>query len=222
MTFTGAGATTITSSTSTYTGGTTVNAGTVFLSGSGSLNNSSGITINGSGAKLVQNSTTAISAPVTVTTGTLDGTTMVNSVVVGNGTGGIITNGGGTTNPLFVNSLTFSGAATMNLNISSTFPALTTNTLNTSGGGAVSTGLITINASNASWSPGVYYLINYSTLGRSGIRRLQKGNDFRTQQPAERHALQSGRLYRFDDCRRQSRVDGLVQRELDHGRHRLA
>ena len=152
-----------------------MNAGTVLLSGSGSLNNSSGITINGAGAKLVQNSTTAISAPVTVTTGTLDGTTMVNSVVVGNGTGGIITNGGGTTNPLFVNSLTFSGAATMNLNISSTFPALTANTLNTSGGGTVSTGLITINASNASWSPGVYDLINYSTLGGVGFADFRKG-----------------------------------------------
>jgi fibronectin-binding autotransporter adhesin len=175
LTFTGTGTTTITGSTSTYTGSTTVNSGTLVLSGNGSLNNSSGITINGSGAKLLQNSANALSVPVMVTQGTLDGTTMVNTAVVGNGTGGIITNGGGTSNPFYINTLTFNGTGTINLNVSSTSSVLLANALNTSGGGSVSTGLITINATNASWSPATYYLINYNTLGGVGFADFRKG-----------------------------------------------
>jgi autotransporter-associated beta strand protein len=100
-----------------YTGATTVNGGNLTLSGTGSINSSSGITINGSGAKFVQTSSTAVSPNITLTQGTLDGTTTVGAVTVGAGTGGVVANGNGTTGKLTLGSLAFSGGGTVNLNL---------------------------------------------------------------------------------------------------------
>ncbi|MGA2063193.1 MAG: autotransporter-associated beta strand repeat-containing protein, partial [Thermoguttaceae bacterium] len=174
MTFTGSGTTTLTSSTSTYTGTTTVNSGTLLFSGSAVLDNSSGININGSGAKLVQNSSTPIGTPVTVTNGTLDGTSTVNSVVVASGIGNTIANGGGIgTNPFTINSLTFSGAGALQLSTTptTTSPVLNVSTLTT---GSVA-GSIKVNASSASWAPTTYYLVNYTTLNGLGFGAFTKG-----------------------------------------------
>jgi fibronectin-binding autotransporter adhesin len=63
---------------STYTGATTVNGGTLALSGSGRFNSSTGITIDGVGARFITNSSVAVGVPVTVTRGTVGGTGTIN------------------------------------------------------------------------------------------------------------------------------------------------
>ena len=79
----------------TYTGATTINSGTLQLIGSGEINTSSGITINGSNAEFLQISSTASTPTITLTQGMLDGTGAVGNVNVGAGTGGIVQNGNG-------------------------------------------------------------------------------------------------------------------------------
>ena len=174
LTKTGNGSLTLTG-VSNYTGATAVNAGTLILSGTGEINASSGINVNGSGAKLVQTSSAAVSPAVTITNGTLDGTTTLNNVTVASGAGNIVANGDGTTGALTVNTLTFNDAATLNLAVASTSPVLLTTTLTT---GAVNgAGLITVNAGNASWANGsVYNLISYSgAIGGVGFSEFLKG-----------------------------------------------
>ncbi|AKC82003.1 hypothetical protein IMCC26134_03010 [Verrucomicrobia bacterium IMCC26134] len=69
----GAGTLTL-SGISTYAGATTVTAGTLIIGGSGSINSSSGITLNGGTFK--NNSTVALTAPLTVNSGTVGGTNL--------------------------------------------------------------------------------------------------------------------------------------------------
>ena len=59
LTKTGAGTQTLTG-THTYSGATTISAGTLQLSGTGAVNTSSGITVNGSGARFITNSSVAV------------------------------------------------------------------------------------------------------------------------------------------------------------------
>jgi autotransporter-associated beta strand protein len=69
---------------STYAGATTINAGTLRMSGNGSINASSGITING--GQLDSTSSVAITASVTFTSGTLGGTNWngsLNNLTIG-------------------------------------------------------------------------------------------------------------------------------------------
>jgi hypothetical protein len=80
---------------STYTGRTTVAVGTLLVSGGGNINTSSGLTINGANARYVHSSTVASTLPVTLTSGTLDGTGTVGVVTVGDNTGGVVANGNG-------------------------------------------------------------------------------------------------------------------------------
>ncbi|MES2477145.1 MAG: autotransporter-associated beta strand repeat-containing protein [Verrucomicrobiota bacterium] len=103
--------------TSTYTGATIVSAGTLALGGAGSINSSSGITVNGSGARLLQTGGTASTPAITLTQGTVAGTGQLGPVTVGAGSGGIVSNGNGTSELLLMDSLTFAGAGTLNLNI---------------------------------------------------------------------------------------------------------
>gem|GEM_PF-4561892 len=65
----------------TYTGTTNITGGTLHLSGAGAINNTAGITINGSSAKLLTTSSTAVSAPITITQGAIGGTGTVSSAV---------------------------------------------------------------------------------------------------------------------------------------------
>lgn len=161
---------TLTASTS-YTGATSITGGTLALSGSGAVNSSSGITINGSGAKLLQTGSTAISPTVTLTQGTLTGSATVNTVNVGAGTGGIISNNDGVAGAaLSIGNLTFTGAANIDLFSNSTTAGLNVTTLtNNSASNAV-----TITANNTGgWSNGsTYNLIGYTTLDGTG------GNNF--------------------------------------------
>lgn len=174
LTKSGSGVLTL-SAANTYTGATLLSAGTLTLDATGSINGSSGITINGSGAKLVQaNTATAVSPAVTLTTGTLDGTGTLGTVTVGNATGGIVANGNGSASSLTIGSLTFNGTATMNLTTASTSPVVLTTTLRS--GFTDPAGIVTINASNVGWTSGqVYNLISYSTLGGVGFADFLKG-----------------------------------------------
>jgi autotransporter-associated beta strand protein len=161
----------------TYTGATAVTDGTLALSASGdnvgSINSTSGITINGSGAKLLHNSTTAITPTVTLTQGTLTGSGTVNTVNVGNNTGGIITNNDGVAGaPLTVGTLTFNGAATVNTFNSSTSAAIVTTSLASN-----AAGLVTINPSAPGWAAGIHDLISYGggSIGGAGSSQFVLG-----------------------------------------------
>ncbi|MES2924065.1 MAG: autotransporter-associated beta strand repeat-containing protein [Verrucomicrobiota bacterium] len=144
------GGTTTLNVANTFQGATSVTGGTLLLSGSGAINSSSGITINGSGAKFVQTGSTASTPAITLTQGTLDGTTTVGAVTVGAGTGGIVGNGNGGTGVLTLGSLTFSGAGGLNLNLADA----------TAGGLAV-TGAVTTGANNTV----TVNIVNLLTLG---------------------------------------------------------
>lgn len=170
---TGAGTLTL-NALNTFTGATKVTEGELRLSNAGSLDGTSGILINGTGAKLVHNGVAPVMAPVTLTKGTLDGTGIFSAVTVSDGTGGIITHGDGTDAPLTIDSLTFNGAATLNLAVGLMQPlsvsALATGVTNAGG-------KVTINVTNPNglWEFGVYNLISYSTLTGQGFANFVKG-----------------------------------------------
>ncbi len=180
LTFVGSGTTILTNTAalpSTYSGATQITGGTLQLSGAGNINGTSVININGANARLLQTSTTAVSAPVTLTNGILDGTTTLNSVTVANSASAVLNTGNGAANAgltqLTIGSLTFNGAATLNLKTSltgigaTTAPGLLTTTLNTN-----ATIKPTVNITNPAieWTPGIYNLIGYSgTLGGAGF-----------------------------------------------------
>ena len=157
-----------------YTGATTVTAGVLRVDAAGSINASSGITVNGATARFLDTGTVAVSAPVTVTLGTLDGTGTVGSATIANAAGAIVTHGNSTTSPLTVGSLTFNGAATMNLFTSpataATAKIATTNlTTNAAGKG-------TINATNTAgfWDSGSYSAVSYTgAIGGAGFSAFQ-------------------------------------------------
>lgn len=159
----GAGVLTLTGA-SAYTGPTVVEAGTLTLSGSGAVNDSSGFEINGAGAKLLYRSSTVLTPPVMVTQGTLDGMGTAGAVTVGNGTGGVLANGDGTSEALSVGSLAFQGAAAVSLRVAGDNPGLVVS-------GALATtpanGKVTINiVSGPVWqNGGTYRLIQYGSYG---------------------------------------------------------
>ena len=173
LTKSGAGALTLNGN-SSYTGATLVSAGTLVMGAAGgSINSSSSININGAGAKMVQNSFATVTPAVTLTNGTIDGTGTYDNVTVISGAGNVVANGNGTTAPVYFNTLSFNNAATVNLNLASQSPVLFATTLNT--GVVNAAGLITINATSASWLPGQYDLISYGTLGGVGFSEFIKG-----------------------------------------------
>jgi len=140
-----------------YAGATTILGGTLRLATTAAITASSGITINGSTAKLLQTSNTAIAPTVTLTQGTLTGSGTVNTVNVGNATGGIISNNNGTAGAsLTIDTLTFEGAATVNTFGDGVATPVVTTSLATNAAGTV-----TINPSAASWAAGTYDLISY-------------------------------------------------------------
>jgi len=160
------GGTATLSGTNTYTGATTINGGTLALSGSGSINNSSGITINGSGAKLLQTSSVASTPAITLTQGTVDGTGTLGAVTVANSAGNVIQNGNGGTATLTLGGLAFNGAATLNIANSGTAATPGINVT-----GALSTtpgsGLVTINVTGSAWGAQTYNLLGYGSFSGS-------------------------------------------------------
>ena len=101
---------------------------------------------------------------MTVTNGILDGTGSISTVTVSDGTGGIVTNGDGTTSALTIGSLTFNGVGTMNPNMLASAPnspAIITNTLLASG----AAGTVTINPTAPNWLSGnAYKMVKYDGL----------------------------------------------------------
>lgn len=157
-----------------FTGPALINAGTLRLTTAGTINASSGITINGTTAKLVQaNTVTAITPTVTLTEGTLTGSGTVNTVNVGNATGGIVSNNNGVAGAaLTIGALTFDGAATINTFSNSASAAIVATSLVTNAAGTV-----TINPTAVSWTPGTYDLISYGggSIGGAGFSKFTLG-----------------------------------------------
>jgi autotransporter-associated beta strand protein len=81
FTKTGSGTQTLTRTANAYTGATLVSAGTLAVSGAGSINTTSGITINGPTAAFMQNSSVPNSRTFTLTKGTLGGTGTINTAI---------------------------------------------------------------------------------------------------------------------------------------------
>jgi autotransporter-associated beta strand protein len=157
----------------TYTGATQITGGKLALTGSGAINSSSGITVNGSGATFVQAASTAVSPTVTLTQGTVTGSGTINTVNVGAGTGGILSNNDGVAGAaLTINSLTLAGGAAIQLfsNGSNTSAPLVVGSFTNNAAASA----VTLTANNpAGWFSGnTYNLISYTSLGGSG------GNNF--------------------------------------------
>ncbi len=167
-----------------YTGATLVSGGTLSLTGTGDVNTSSGITVNGSGAQFLQASSVAVTPTVTLTQGTLTGSGTVNTVNVGASTGGIVSNNNGVSGAaLTIGTLTLAGGANLNLFSGSTAADLIVTTLtNNSAASAV-----TITANNVGgWANGsTYNLISYTTLNGTGLNNFaQVVNNLATRQGA--------------------------------------
>ena len=164
VTFIGSGITSL-GAASTYTGATLVTGGTLKLDLNGGVNGSSGITINGSGAKLLQANFDTITAPVTITQGSLDGEGIINTVTVANNAANNITTGAGSNFGLTVGSLTFQGAASVTVTANGSLMERTITATNLATNAA---GKITVNITNsAAWIAGDYPVISYSTFNRT-------------------------------------------------------
>jgi autotransporter-associated beta strand protein len=155
-----------------YTGATNINGGTLRLFSGGAITASPSITIDGSTAKLLQeNTVTPIAPVVTLTQGTLTGSGTVNTVNVGNATGGIVSNNNGVPGAaLTVGTLTFNGAATINTYSATTSAAIVTTSLATNVAGTV-----TINPTVPLSAAGTYDLISYTSIGGAGIGQFVLG-----------------------------------------------
>ena len=121
---------------------TRVSGGTLTLSGSGAINSSSGITINGSGATLVQNSSVASTPAIALTQGALNGNGTVGNVTVSSLASNTVTNaiGGGSGVLTINNTLAFNGNGALAINIpggsNTTTVGIAATTFNTANTGA--------------------------------------------------------------------------------------
>ena len=169
--FTKAGTGTIAlSNTNTYGGATLISGGTLQLSGAGSIEASSGITVNGANARLLQTSTVPIVAhPVALTLGKVDGTTTIDTVNAASAAGAIVTHGNGTVTPITINNLTFAGAGTVSFLTSPTTAGtakINVGALTTQG----AAGAVIVKAANTNgyWSHGdTFQLLTYNTFSSS-------------------------------------------------------
>ena len=149
---------------STYTGPTTVNGGTLTLGGVGEVNGSSGITVNGLGVKLLQTSTTAITPPVALDQGALDGTGTIDTVNVADSAANTIGAGNGAAGTLTVTNLNFFGTATLNLRANGTNVDQSVATTNLFTSGATTPVVVNVTNTAGFWTSGMTYpLITFSS-----------------------------------------------------------
>lgn len=145
----------------TYTGATIVSAGTLALAGV-NLTTGSSVAVTGTGAKLVLANSALVSAPVTITNGSLDAHGTIDNLTVGNNPNNTLTTGNGTSSPLYSTSITFQGAATLNVQATGTGMDRKVITTNLATNAA---GVVTVNATNTlgAWTSGTDYpVIQYS------------------------------------------------------------
>jgi autotransporter-associated beta strand protein len=140
-----------------------VTAGNLRLLGSGSVNAGvGGVTVNGTGARFTQDSSTAVTVPVGITVGLVDGTGTINTVNVTSGAANGVTHGDGTVAPLTIGTLTY--AATGVANFLTSAATASTTKINVTSSLVTGTGNITINGTNTVgyWDPGTYSVISYA------------------------------------------------------------
>ncbi len=147
----------------TYTGATNVNGGTLLVSGSGAINSTSGITVNGGNAKYLHTSSVASTRTLTLTRGTVDGTGTLGTVTVADNAANVVANGNGGTTTLTFGSLAFAGDATANLTMGSGLGFNVTGTLTTT----PASGTVTINASKTGWAVGSNNIIGFGSFSGS-------------------------------------------------------
>ncbi len=137
----------------TYTGQVTVTGGTFGFSGTGSLNSAAGITVNGATAVLRNNGTEPVTVPVSLRSGGLAGTGVINTVTVPNDAGATVS----LAENVNIGSITFQGAAGLTVNKVALAPEVAsvnvTGTLTTT----PAAGKIRLNSSQPFWSSGVFY-----------------------------------------------------------------
>jgi autotransporter-associated beta strand protein len=156
----------------TYAGPTSVTGGSLVLSGSGSINNSSAITVNGSTARFAQASATPLTPNIHVIAGTLDGAGTIGNATIDDGATNTIANGNGTTTTALTSTgtISFGGNAIANLR-TAYGGGLTANSARVSAATALqlqqtnASGKITLNINNsdAAWINGNYDLFGYPT-----------------------------------------------------------
>ncbi len=161
MTILGPNTVTFNNAANDYTGATNVNSGTFAVSGAGSINTTSGITVNGPAARYVHTSSVASTATISLAQGTVDGTGTLGTVNVGNNSGAIVTNGNGGTGTLTIGTLAFAGAGTVNANVLvGTKPLNITGTLSTT----PASGMVTLNVATSGLSTGAHNLIGFGSF----------------------------------------------------------
>ncbi len=163
----GAGSLALTAN-NTYSGETSVTDGSLRVQGTGAINSSSGITINGAAAGFSHTSSVALTPVVTLTQGTMESSGTVGTVNVADSSANIVSNGTlGTA--LNATALNFAGAATINLATTASGAGINAGTLTTSG----TDDAILINISKSTpWTNGPNNLISFGSFPSADI------NDF--------------------------------------------
>ncbi|RYD22040.1 MAG: hypothetical protein EOP88_09370 [Verrucomicrobiaceae bacterium] len=159
----------------TYTGTTLVSNGTLTVGAGGSLNSSSGVTINGSGAKFLKADPATQTAPVSLVLGSIDGNGIIGSMTVSNNLNNHLSAGNGAAGSLDFDNLTFQGAATLDLvaNGSGASRYIFAGVLSTSASADV-----VINATNTTgaWTSGqTYPLLQFGSYGVANANHFTLG-----------------------------------------------
>ncbi|MEK7949706.1 beta strand repeat-containing protein [Luteolibacter soli] len=150
----------------TYAGATTVSTGTLIIGGTGAINSSSGISVSGSNAKLLQTGTVPLTPAITVTEGIVDGTGTVGEVNFANSPFAALANGNNGSGTFTTGNLNFAGAATITANISGTAVGIAAGALTTSGtDGAI---VVNVNRTGA-WNNGPNNLISFTSFPSADV-----------------------------------------------------
>lgn len=144
-------------SANSYTGATSVNAGVLEIGSAGSVNATSGITVDGSTAEFKYNSATALTQPLTLTQGTISGTGTIGAAVVF-AAGDYLSPGNSPGTQAYTSQLTWSPLGTYQWELNSLTGVAGTNWdfVNVSSG--------TFNLSGLSATPGNQFVLDLITL----------------------------------------------------------